>query len=95
MELHDIFRIVAVVSGIFLAIGGYSWLEFSANSGYGKKSEIQRAQAVVDAGNPKIGMRGIEYWVNVYYLKAIRNFGKFMLVVAILFIMSVVGLSFA
>lgn len=89
--MREFVLIVVFISGGVVLLGIYSFLEFSRGV---TKSEVERANTIVNAVKYNGAQPNLTYWVNVYYLRLIGNF-KFVLGISMaVFFIAFVTLSF-
>ena len=86
--MKGLFLIVTLLSGGLTLLGIYAWLGYSRGV---TNSEIERADAIVREVQDNKAPPNFTYWINVYYLKLVKNFGLLMGIVGIIFLLSLVG----
>jgi hypothetical protein len=89
--MRELVQVILFVSGGITLLGIYAFLEFSRGV---TKSEIERAHVIVNAVKNNFTRPSLTYWLNVYYLKLIDNFGIFIGASGSIFLVALITLFF-
>ena len=89
--MREFMQVILFVSGGITLLGIYVFLEFSRGV---RKSEIDRANVIVNAVKSNFARPSLNYWFNVYYLKLIDNFWIFIGASGSIFLIASITLFF-